>query len=164
MPGSTLSVTIRGVRFVPGNTAILFSAPGIAVSDVNVLSNFLLTATLTLDSSFTGSLQVRIGTPYGISNARGFEALPPPTLIRVMPSRGVPGTQVRLLVQGNNLRPGAQLLMSGDGVQLTNVVRMSPTLITAVARIAESAVTGPRSITVNVGGYVSNAVTFTVVK
>ncbi len=164
MPGSTLSVTLRGVRFVPGNTTILFSASGIAASDVNVLSSSLLTATFTLDSSFTGPVQVRIGTPYGISNARTFEALSPPTLIRVTPARGEPGTQVQIRVQGKNLPAGALLLISGAGVQLTNVVRVSRTLITAVADIAPSAAPGPRSITVNAGGFITNAVTFTLGK
>jgi hypothetical protein len=93
---------------------------------------------------------------------------PVPVLTSISPNSGFRGQTQSVTLTGsfldrnNNAIGTANVLVSGTGVTVSNVVVVNSTTITATFAISNTATTGAHNVTVNTTGGTSAAVTFTV--
>jgi len=87
---------------------------------------------------------------------------PAPTLTTVSPNSGIQGQNVNITLTGTNFQSGATVAVSGTGVTVSDVNRVSSSSITATFTIGASALTGGRNVTVTTAGGTTSAQTFTV--
>jgi hypothetical protein len=94
-----------------------------------------------------------------------------PVIISILPSQGLHGEIVNLVIKGYNFTGAGDLSgcgispVSDRGFELKSCKEVSDTQINAIFSIAEDAVIGPRYITVQTPkGGKSNAITFTIIE
>jgi hypothetical protein len=162
--GGSMTVTVTGSNFVPGNTVINNSYTGLTITNVVVASSTSLSATFTVDPNApVGTAILSVTTPFGTSTGtHGVDIAGGPSLTSISPASGNQGTAVTVALTGSQLFL-AQVQISGTGITASNrVLNSSYTQLTYTFAIASGATTGARSITVNNAAGPSNAVTFTV--
>jgi hypothetical protein len=158
----SVDVQLTGTNFVPGNSSLLFNAPGISVSNLVVVNSTLITATFNINLPSMDSREVRVQTPGGTSSGVWIDLRSPPTINSLTPASGNRGTSVNVTFGGFVLRAPLTVNVSGTGITVTNVVSISGVQATATFVIDAAAPTGPRSVTVSGPSGTSNVVTFTV--
>ncbi|MCL4522932.1 MAG: putative Ig domain-containing protein, partial [Acidobacteria bacterium] len=100
-----------------------------------------------------------------VANTTFSGSTPTPTLVSVIPSSGVQGTNVNVTLTGQNTNwvQGTSVIgISGSNVTASNVTVSSATSITATFNIGASAATGTRNVTVTTGTEVTTSAPFTV--
>lgn len=162
--GSTNTVTLTGTNFVSGATSVAVTLPGVTVSNVSVTSETSLTATLTVDLAVpVGPGAIAATTPVATTLAKLFFVTGlAPAFDAVTPNVGAPGTTTRITVGGANFSPGAEIVVLGGGVTVSDVVVVSSKSITARVDIATNADSGMRLFFVRTVGGVSPPQQFTV--
>ncbi len=161
--GSSVNVLLTGTNFVAGATSVVLAdGGGITISNVSVLSDTQLNATLTIAATASGTRQIKVQTAGGSSNARPFTINPLPQITRLTPAAGARGAYVQLYVNGANMIPGAKVSVSGGGIMVLSSNRISDSLVISLLLISPSAAPGARNVTVTTSIGSSNALTFTV--
>jgi hypothetical protein len=162
--GNAATFTLTGTNFVPGNTAINNSFPGLTVSNVSVTSSTSMTATFAVAANAQiGSAFFSVTTAGGTSGTRGIDIIGVPILNSISPASGARGSSFTVTLSGSQLSLG-QIHFSGTGITATNRKINTPlyTMLTYTFTIASNAPTGPQSVTVTNPAGTSAAVTFTV--
>lgn len=148
-----MPISIHGANFQVGvTTAITANGGGVAVTDVNVQSATLATATLTIGADAAlGARAITVTTTGGAaSGALSFTVLPPPpTLTAVSPAVVVSGTSAVVTLTGTNfLGDGIAVTASGSGITVSDVNVSSSTTIAARLTVDAAADIGERTISV----------------
>jgi len=164
--GTSFPVTLTGSGFTGTTAVTVANSPNMTVSNVVVVNDATITATLTLaPATALGAHNVNVTAPGGTSNNVTFTVANPatPTLTSVAPNTGVRGTAIPVTITGTNFTAaGTTVAVSGTGVTVSGVTVASSTSITATFTITAGATLSARNVTVNTPGGTSNAVTFTV--
>jgi hypothetical protein len=167
-PGKTVTALISGANFVNGATSITLTT-GTGVTATNIQTNLIGVPPGVMSADFViamnaslGGHRFRVTTPAGTSNEIFFDVLRAPVINSLTPNAAAPGSSVSVTISGANYYNGATLQISGAGVTLSNIVRVSITTITATFTVAPGALPGPRDVTVVTLAGTSNAVPFTV--
>jgi hypothetical protein len=145
---------LTGVRLsnyapAPGSTAINY-----------IPSSAVLAFSLAPGSDFFGNPRKTGGNPVD-AGAIEFSA-PAPTLASITPSSGTRGSSVNVTLTGTNLTGATAVNVAGGGVNVSNVVVVNSTTITATFTITAGAAATARNVTVVTPGGTSGAVQFTV--
>jgi PKD repeat protein len=157
-PGSgmlarSLDVVITGEGFI-GTGAVDFGA-GTAVDSFTIDSPTQITAHVSIAAAAaTGPRDVSITTSAGTGRlASGFtlELPPPPLVTGVSPTIGGRGESMTVSVTGTDLA-GASLVSFRAGVTVSSFAVESPTRVSAEIEIAETALIGPRDVSVTTPG------------
>ena len=163
--GATVPVALTGTNFVAG-ASVSVASSAVTVSNVNVLTENLITATFTIGQSVSvGSLNVTVTTGGGTSGAVTFNVSAStalPTLASISPNPGTQGGNVPITLTGTNFAIGAAISVGNSSVTVGNVNVVSSAQITAVFSIASAAAIGPCNVTVTTAGGTSAAVTFAI--
>jgi hypothetical protein len=162
--GNAATFTLTGTNFVPGNTTINNSYPGLTVSNISVASSTSMTATFAVAANAQiGSAFFSVTTAGGTSGTRGIDIIGVPILNSISPASGARGSSFTVTLSGSQLSLG-QIQISGTGITATNRKINTPlyTMLTYTFTIAANAPTGPQSVTVTNPAGTSAAVTFTV--
>jgi hypothetical protein len=85
-----------------------------------------------------------------------------PVLASIAPTSGLRGATVNVTLSGQGLTEVTAVNASGGGINVTNVVVVNDTTVTATFTITAGATLGARNITVTTPTFTSGAVTFTV--
>jgi YVTN family beta-propeller protein len=162
--GTAVPVTLTGLNFAPGATALTVSGTGITVTSISVTSGTAITATFVIDpAASTGGRSVTVSTSAGTSGALTFTVTPPPAplISGLNTASGVQGAVVPITITGSNFILGAtSVSLSGSGGIVESVSVASSTTVGATLILSGS--TGGLFLTVTTPGGTSNAVPFTV--
>lgn len=145
----TNPVTLNGTQFT-GATAVTFGSA--AALSYTVTSPSAITATV---PPGTGTVNVTVRTPAGLSNAVSYTYAPTPTLSSIAPSQGPTAGGTTVVLTGSGLT-GATAVTFGS-TPATSFTVNSATQITAVS----PAGTGAVPVTVTGPGGTSNTVIYT---
>ena len=160
--GTSVSVSLRGVNFVPDATSVSISGSEIVVDSIHVLDSSNLTATLRVSpSAEMGRRDVAIETPFGTSYAQAF-TVHLPTLTMSSITSGNAGLAYTITLTGTGFIENGTTVSIGGSSRLTEVSVDSSTQLSATVRIPASATPGvyPLYVTTAVGR--SNHLDFTV--
>ena len=161
--GATLNVTFTGsnTSFEPGKTTIAFSDPGITVTNVTVLSETELVATVNIDpATASGFKDVTItsdlGDAFSIVEGLGvFEvtgSTTAPQITGITPSDGSQGEILFVTINGFNTNFSSSSTVSfGSGITVNSVEAVSSTELVTEISIDPAAVVGFRSVQVTTG-------------
>jgi hypothetical protein len=151
--GETLSVSIQGMNFIVGMTAVKFG-PGIAVSAVTVesLTDIKVIVSVAGDAVIGARSVVVTNPPPGGGSAQlphvfNVEYLKP-ELTRVSPAIGCRGERMIILTEGANFVQGVTKIDFGDGIIVDSIQTKYPGDLSAYVTIAADASPGPRDIVV----------------
>ena len=159
----TVTVTIRGnnTNWRDDNTTLSVSGTGVTVDSVSVISPTTLTAELTISAaaeigfrnlSITTNLGGTAETADGASVVEVIAPVTEPTLLSVDPPNVTQGETTTLTLRGAMTSWDATTTVSlGIGVTVDTVTVNSPTLITAVVTVSDSAGIGFRRASVTTG-------------
>jgi hypothetical protein len=164
LAGTAVNVTLNGTNLTGVTAVNIANAPNISVSNVSVVNDSMVTATITMNASVVaGAKNVTVTRSGVISNSVQFTALRP-TLTGISPAVGLRGTSVAVTLTGTNLGTATGVTVSGSGVSVSGMsANAAGTQLTAMLTIAITAGLGNRNVTVTIaGGAVSNSVTLTV--
>ncbi len=163
LQGQIVDVTLTGTNFLTGAT-IALSGTGITVSGTTVVSSTDITATFTIAADAApGDQSVTVTTSAGTSGPVTFTVISlAPTLSSIVPSSGLQGQSVPVILTGTNLVAGATIAFSGTGITASGVTVVSGTQIDATFAIAANTTPGAQNVTVTTVNGSSNAVAFTV--
>lgn len=146
--GVARSVTITGTGFETSPT-VTVSGTGVAVTDVVRVSATSITATLTQTGGATvGARTVTVKnvdlgeatTTYTVGAA--------PTLTSVTPDTGAQGAAVPVTLAGTNFVATPTISVSGTGVSVSSIVRVSATEVTATFTATGGATISDRNVTI----------------
>ena len=172
MQGATnQAIVITGSNFATGFTAnggsVSFGA-GITVISVTRNSATQLTARITVAANAApGARNVTVTNPGGASATLvgGFSVTVAPTITSVSPASAPRGTaNLQVFVNGTNFAAGATATISGGGLTISGVTRLSATQIRMTVTIAAGANPTARNVTVTNpdGGAVTRTGGFTI--
>jgi hypothetical protein len=163
LQGATVPVTINGSNFLSG-ASVAVSNPGVAVSNVTVVSASQITASFTIAANAApGNANVTVTTSNGTSAPAGFAVIPPPpALTAITPASATQGAMVPVTISGSNFTASATVSVSSSGVTVSNVSVASASQLTATFTIAANAITGSSNVTVSTSGGTSSPVTFVI--
>jgi hypothetical protein len=128
------------------STSGLYTAPGTVPAGGSVK----VEATSLASPSAVGAATIQITEPVL------------PVVTSLSPSAGIQGTIVPFSITGLNFAAGSSVAISGSGVTVSNVVRLSATQIIAMFVISSKAAGGSRSVTVKTPSGVSGSLAFNV--
>ncbi len=171
--GTTVPVTIGGTEFASGATVTLTKSGQSAIVGTNVVvvSPGTITCTLELPpDAASGAWNVVVANPDGRSGtlSGGFTiTLPPITVTAIAPNTGIQGTTVPVTVTGTQFESGTTsvtLTRAGSTtISATNIVVVSPTIITCALVLPPTATLGARNVVVtNLGRTATLANGFTI--
>jgi uncharacterized repeat protein (TIGR01451 family) len=157
---SSVNMTLTGTNFVSG---MAIQAGILAVSQISVISSTSATALVGIPvSTNTGSYNVTVATPSGISGAQVFTVLPGiPTLASITPTFGVRGRDTNVTLSGTNFASGSTTISPIPGVGMLNT-GTSGGSIGATFSISTAAPLGPQNISITTPGGTTGPVTFTI--
>jgi hypothetical protein len=179
-PTSTpITITSVGPGLGPGasNREVYIDGSGfpagsqVTIAGVSVLIRRITASRITLGVSVPeaappGPRDVTVRAPDGTSIVRsgGFVVLPPPVVNDVSPSAWARGASFTVEILGSNFSSwGLSVAVSGTGVTVSGVVRVSASLVRASIAVASTAAAGVRTLTVRNGdqGIARSSVTLT---
>src|SRR5438094_7212169 len=76
------------------------------------------------------------------------QSLVPPTVASILPQNVMPGTDLTLVINGSDLAGATSVMVSGTGITASIVSNTSPSMLTVLISISETATMGLRSLTV----------------
>lgn len=160
--GFHLAARTTGGLFGPATVAV--SNPGVAVSNVTLVSATQITALLNIAAGAAlGAANVTVTTPIGTSAPATFTVLPPtPTLTSVSPAAGTAGTSFPVSLSGSNFVPGGTTVNVSGGVTTSDVVVTNSAQLTVTLTIPVSAAPGTVDVTVNTSGGSAGPLPFTI--
>ncbi len=167
--GSTnQTVTLTGSGFQSG-AVVGFSGTGISIVSTTVTNSTTIAVKVNVASNApTGVRDVTVTNPdTGATTCSGcFTVNAGPTVTKVTPSAVARGsTNVVLTVTGANFKAAVKAVISGTGITVVSVVRVSRSKLTVTITVAATATTGARALTVtNTDGgktKLANALTIT---
>ncbi len=161
--GSTVAITINGsnTHFNDGTT-IAFNDPGITISDITVISNTKITATIKVGTAvpltFKDIETNTILTDGTIEKASGTGVLEvttaplTPTILSISPASGKVGDEVAVKITGINTNfDNTSIPYLGSGIIVHNINAISKEELTATLLIQSDAAIGFRNVTVTTG-------------
>ncbi len=162
--GTFQNVVLTGTNFVTGATVVVTpAAPGVTISNVVVVSNTTINATITSTlGAAIGNVNIGVVTAGGASNTLPF-AITGPVLTAISPvsaNRGTLGVPITLT--GTGLTGTVAVNVSGNGITVGSLSVVGDTTVNVTFDISAGASAGARNVTVTAPGGTSNAVTFTV--
>ena len=175
--GSSVLVTVTGANFVPRQTQLAISGPGITISNAagissaesrrepGVTADPRLTAPSS-DSTTTIAVLVNIDpntdpgirfltvtTPNGSTGGLTFTIMPPGSTSSILPASGLVGTSIPVTITGSNFVTGVTTLTtSTPGLHVNALNVSSPTTLTATITLDTNAVVGTQLLTVATNG------------
>jgi hypothetical protein len=147
------TVTIVGAGFIPRQTSVQFGT--VPATGVSCSSTTQCTA---VSPAGSGTVNVVVETPGGISSAQPFTYIAPPTLTNVSPNVGPAAGGAGVTLSGANLN-SPQVIVAFGSAPATNVHCSSATTCTATS----PAGMGTVNVTVTTPGGTSNALPYTYV-
>jgi hypothetical protein len=144
-------VRVNGSGFGAGTTAS-FGA-GVTVNATTVTSSTVLTLKVSVAANATvGARDVVVSTTSGNATCGGcFSVAVAPTITARTPATWAPGSSGVLTITGSNFSGTMAVLVSGTGVTVGTVTRISATEVRANLTVAASAPLGERTVTVRNG-------------
>ena len=156
--GQSFPVTIVGsqTHFTQGSTQVSFGG-GITVNDVTVTGATSLTANISIAANATfGARAVTVTTGSEVATlANGFAVggATTPVLTQVVPASGQQGQggPVTIVGQNTSFAQGVTHVDMGPGITISAITVTCPTCLEVQVTIADTAPTGPRTVTVTTG-------------
>jgi hypothetical protein len=153
-PGASWrEVYVNGSGFVAGSRVSI--GGGVVVNSIRGLTATRITLAVSVPETMApGPRDVTVTAPDGSVAvlAGGFTVLPPPVISAVSPNSWSRGSTQTVEISGSNFSSwGLTVGMSGTGVTVSGVTRVSATLARATITVASGAATGSRSLTVRNG-------------
>jgi hypothetical protein len=164
MRGTSVNITLTGSGLSGTSSVNAPGSPNISISNVAVVSDTTVTATLTLAPvTALGAHNVTVTARGLASNAVTFTVLGA-TLGSIAPNTGARGKGVNVTLTGTNLSTVTAVnVPAGSGINVSNVVASSTT-VTATLTISATTALGGYAVNVTTtGGAISNNVIFSVV-
>jgi hypothetical protein len=148
----TLNVTLSGRFFLTGVSSLSMGT-GITVSNLTVVNDSALTASITIGTSATTGprdVVVTNAAPGGgsgvLTNGFVVGVNPPPTLTNIQPATGARLQTLNLVFRGTNFLGGVTSVEMGTGIVLNSVTVDSSTKLTANVSILSTAPVGSRTV------------------
>lgn len=155
--GQTVTLTITGTSFVPGQTSVTAGA-GITVNAITVNNPTQMSAAVSISSLAIGGIRdVTVTNPLpggGTAVLPGGFTInnPVPTITSVVPGVGARGKVTNVAIAGSNFIPGVTSALPAPGLTLVSVTFVSATQITGSFFVARNAALGFRDMTITNGG------------
>ena len=160
--GTTTTLTLSGENFF-GEIEVFIGSHNVTVTDVTVVDEGTIRATVRIDADSTGQYALSVQTPYGYTYNRTI-AVDPPTLTGLSPPTAPQGFTTEFTLTGTNLDRGVGVEIEGEGVRLTaSPETRDPTTIKISLEIDVNAALGPRTIRLHTRGGTTEALSFTIV-
>lgn len=152
--GAGLSANTVVTMYLPGSPS--YQPTPITGTNLTPTSGGAYQATFDLNNKATGAYTLQTvtdGVTLTCTACFTVQAPVPPAVGSVSPAFGGQGaTQRAITITGDHFSPGEIVSFSGSGISSAQATYVSPTQLTALIDIAESAATGARSVTVrNIG-------------
>ncbi|MFN7996373.1 MAG: SBBP repeat-containing protein [Bryobacteraceae bacterium] len=163
LAGTAVPVTLSGTNFASGAT-IAVGNPGVAVSNVTIVSANQITATFTIAADAApGAASVTVTTSGTSSAAVTFTInSPAPSLTSIDVSTVPQGATLAVTLSGSGFLPGATVSVNNPGVTVSGVTVVSASQITATFAVGANAAQGAANVTVTTTGGTSGPVSLTV--
>jgi hypothetical protein len=163
--GTSVHVTLAGSNFQSGAT-VAVSGTGVSVTGLTVVNSMQITATFVIAATASmGAHSVTVTTSAGTGAPQSFTVNTPPakpTLTSLTPNAAARGNTVNVTLTGTNFTSPATVAVQGGATGVSNIVVVSPTMITATFHVSASATRRSRNTTVATSAGTSNALLFTV--
>jgi hypothetical protein len=159
--GSSLQVTLAGTNFA--NPTTVNAGPGIAVTNVSLISSTQISGTFTVSQSATpGTNNLAVSTAGGTSNSLPFTITAAPmTLTSITPNSVAAGLSVNVTLTGTGFSAPASV-SAGSGITVSNIAVVDSTRITARFDVAANASAGSNSVVVTTPTGSTGPVSFTI--
>jgi len=111
--GTSVALTVTGTAFFGQPVSLkVLNCPGVVISNIQVVSSTLITATLTLPNN-TATCNIAVTNAGGDSNSQNFRIKPPPpTITGLSPDFGVQGQSVAITITGTNFESDGTLIFN----------------------------------------------------
>jgi hypothetical protein len=171
--GSSVVVTVEGANFVPGQTQLTISGPGITISSTQNVS--VAQSSFAADSSIGPQLKTQspdptttltvlvnidpnaepgirfltVTTPNGSTGGLTFIIMPPGSTGSIIPASGTVGNEIPITITGSNFAADVTTITStAPGVHISAANVSSPTQLTAAITLDANASIGDQLLTV----------------
>ncbi len=164
--GTTTVVRLTGTNFPVSGTTVAVSGTGVKIPSLTRNSATQIDAPFEIDAAAPiGFRDVTVTTASGGTSAPvRFEVVAPEplTLTSISPNGAAFGQKVTVTLVGTGFRAGIGI-SAGTGIEVSNIVVVDATHVTAQFLIQGTATFGDHKVTVTLGTQVSNAVIFNIV-